>query len=129
MNKKIFGGLIIIGIIIFLAVFFLVFADRRDGSNKKIHLDIDCNGKEISGEYKKGDSFKCISYTIKIDKINKDVAYLEVNKYGLITRNDDGSINLIANEKEFKLEKDKELELVVQEEDSNNEIKINWKDN
>ena len=131
MNKKVLSCLIVLVVIIFLGVFFLVFADKGNGSNKKINLSIDCDGIDVSGEYKKGDSFKCEllgdEFIITIKKVSGDSALLKANQYGLFPKRKDGTISLIDNVDEFELKKDKELVLAYQATDTNNEIVINWK--
>ena len=131
MNKKVLSCLIVLVVIIFLGVFFLVFADKGNGSNKRINLEIDCNGKDLSGEYKKGDSFKCEllgeEFVIEIKKVSGDAALLKVDKYGLSKVTEKGTISLMEKVDEFELKKDKELVLGLQATDVSADIKINWK--
>ena len=78
---------------------------------------------------KKGNSFSCFlmndEYDFKIKSIDKDYIVVTASKYGL-TKVQDESINLKIKEKEFKIEKNKKVELSTQSADYNESVIIEW---
>jgi len=96
----------------------------------KNSLDITCN---INDKYrislKKENTFDCNllgnDYTFKIKNINKDNIVITTNKYGLTKVNGKG-ISLRTKEKEFIIEKNKDVELTTQSMDYNESIILRW---
>ncbi len=102
----------------------------RPISNNK-SLDITCN---VNDKYritlKKGNTFDCrllsTDYTFKIKNISKNNIVITTNNYGL-TKVKDKGINLRTKEKEFIIEKNKDVELTTQTMDYNESIILKWK--
>lgn len=125
---------IIMLVLIPLCMFSLVGCgnDKNDQQPKgTVYLDIKCENKDLSGNYKVNDEISCnllgIEYIIKIDEINDDKIKLSANEFGLYPKRDTGTISLTEKVKNFELVKDKELELVLQATDVHSSIVINWK--
>lgn len=122
---------IIMLVLIPLCVFSLVGCKKNHQPKGTVYLDIKCENKDLSGNYKVNDEISCnllgTEYIIKIDEINGDKIKLSANEFGLYPKRDTGTISLTEKVKNFELVKDKELELVVQVTDVHSSIVINWK--
>ncbi len=93
-------------------------------------LDVKChNDNTFRITLNEGKTFSCIlldeEYTFKIKKINNDNIIVTTRKYGLTKKTDSG-INLLSKEKEFIIEKDKQVELVTQTMDYNQSVLLEW---
>ena len=99
-------------------------------NSSKENLIVNCEKKESYIELKTGNTFTCElmnnEYKFTIDSIKDDIVTLKVNKVGLTKYNDNGTINLMKEIKEFKVEKEKELNLTTQTEDYSEYIIISW---
>lgn len=99
------------------------------GEDKEATLKVDCNGKNLSGTYHKGDTIECEllgeKYEIKIKSISSDKIKLQANDYGL-TPVKDGKIDLNTKVKDFELVKGTILHLNVQATDTSSSISFDW---
>lgn len=109
----------------------LLFIMLLTGCNQKGGtLYINCDSKESTIEIEKGNTFSCNlmnnDYTFTIESINNDVITLKVDKAGLNKFNDNGTVNLVKEVKEFKVEKGKKINLVTQTTDYGETLTISW---
>ena len=93
-------------------------------------IDINCNNEyQYRITLKEGNSFDCDllgkNYNFKIKKIYKDNIVVTTSSYGL-TKVQDKKIDFKSKEKEFIIEKNKEVELTTQKKDSNESVLIEW---
>ena len=93
-------------------------------------VDINCNNYDrYRITLKKGNTFDCEllgeEYHFKIKSIYNDNIVLTASNYGLTKLQDEG-INLESKEKEFIIEKSKQVELTTQSMDFNESIIIEW---
>lgn len=99
--------------------------------SESVYLKIDCMGKDLSKEYKKGDSFKCTllgeEFKITIKDIENDKILLKSSSYGLYPKREDGSISLRDKVNLFELPRCTRLDLVFQATDTNSKINIEFK--
>lgn len=98
--------------------------------SKYKRVDINCNDEyNYHITLNKGNTFDCEllgdNYIFKIKSINKDNIVVTTSKYGL-TKVKDTGINLKSKEKEFVIEKNKEVELTTQSMDYNESVIIEW---
>ena len=93
-------------------------------------IDVKChNDNTYRVTLKKGKNFECFLqdkiYTFKIKEIYKDNIVVTTSKYGL-TKVEGEEINLKSKEKEFIIEKDKQVEISTQFNDNNESVIIEW---
>ena len=97
---------------------------------KSIHLTVNCNGKDMSNDFKKGDSFTCdllnSEFIIKIKNIKDNKVKLQADKYGLYPLSKNGKIDLNDKLKDFEVYKDKKLVLGLQATDISSSIEISY---
>ena len=101
----------------------------RPISNYK-SIDINCNNIDIYRiTLNKGNSFYCDlldkNYKFKIKEINKNNIVIVTSDYGL-TKVKDTGINLKSKEKEFVIEKNKEVKITTQTMDYNETMTLEW---
>ena len=102
----------------------------RPVSNYK-SVDITChtdNPYRIT--LKKGNIFDCRlldkDYTFQIKDIKENYIVIKASDYGLTKVKDDKTFSLISKKKEFKIDKNKKVELTTQSTDYTNSIVIEW---
>ena len=99
-------------------------------SGKVAKLTVDCNGEVTTAEYNLEESFVCElggkEYEITVMSIDRGTLNLQADAFGLTTKRANGTISLTNKNKDFKLTKDEELELLLQATDSSQKITINW---
>lgn len=127
MNK----GLIILIVILLIVIAAIVFIVINKGNkNETAYIEINCDGKDLSKEYKKGDAIDCTllgsEFKLTIEDIKKDEIEIHADKYGLFPERDNGTISLIDKVDDFTLEKDKDLILALQATDVSSSIKLKW---
>ena len=127
MDKKIIIGIVLL----ILAIGVIIFLQPKKGNNMTTNLEIKCDSKDLSGEYKEGDKINCEllgeEFTITVKNITNDSIKLTADKYGLFPERDNGTISLTDKVNEFTLTKDKPLVLSLQATDVNSHITITWK--
>ena len=111
--------------LLFVMIFLLTGCNSKGGT-----LYINCDSKESTINIEKGNTFSCNltnnDYTFTIENINDDVITLKVDKTGLTKFNDNGTVNLVKEVKEFKVEKGKRINLVTQTTDYGETLTISW---
>ena len=93
-------------------------------------LDITCNKEDkYRISLKEGNTFDCrllgTDYTFRIKSINKKNIVITSNEYGL-AKEEDNTISLIDKEKEFTIEKNKQVKLATQSTDYSESIILEW---
>ena len=118
---------IIIGIFALVLCFTVVGC----GNKGKGQLLINCDSEEMTVDVKKNGSFECKllgkTYKFEITKITDKKITIETSEYGLAQASDEGSIDLLAKEKEFTITDGKETIIEPQATDVFSMLIINWK--
>ena len=131
MNKKTkYIICISVVIVIIIGVVFALFF--MNDNSEPVKLKIDCDGKDLSNTYKKGDKIECSllgsNFQLTIRSVSDDRVVIDANSYGLCPRSDNGAIGLTSKVKRFNLYKGEQLVLALQATDVSSDIEIDWED-
>ena len=123
---------IIMGIVLLIVLLFVVvLRPNKSDDLSNVDLKITCDGNDLSGKYKEGDSFECNivgeTYVITVKSISNDIVKLKCDKDGLYPERDEGTISLLDKIRDFELTKGKKLVLRPQVTDVSSSIEIYWK--
>ncbi len=106
------------------------FSTDTDGAGEPATIVITCDNETNSLTIKTGDTFCCSvgreEFTFEIKNIEENKIEIEANQYGLTEANANGTINLMARQKNFTIKKGSSVELYLQATDISSKITFSY---